>query len=289
MDARRRAAAGSVNGRRRFRAWHARTVVDGGGTRPGNYGEQARTYDFTRGASPTIVRALLRFLGEPGGRTLLDVAGGTGNYAQVLAARGFRVIVVDASLEMLEHAARKLGSGACVVGDAVRLPLRDAGVDAATFVHGFHLIEEPGVALAEVRRVLRAGPAVVVDPVRENAQLFVHDYFGRDPSVSGRPSTEEIVAMLRSAGFDRIEHVPLVYTDSVDGSLHALHTSAMHLAGPAYLRNTSFWATLDEGTRRAGLAALARDLRSGALQQRVEDHMKQAVVRGHETVFAAWP
>jgi SAM-dependent methyltransferase len=265
-------------------------VVNGARSRPGNYAEQARTYDYTRGASPTIVRALLRFLGEPGGRTVLDVAGGTGNYGQVLAARGFRVIVVDASPEMLEHAARKLGRGACVVGDALRLPVRDAGVDAATFVHGLHLIEDQAGALAELRRVLRAGPAVVVDPTSENAALFIHEYFGRDPSPSrGRPSIETIVGKLRSAGFARIEHEQLVFTDSVDGSLHALHTSAMHLAGPAYLRNTSFWATLDEETRRAGLAALARDLRSGVLQQRVEDHMRQAVVRGHETVFAAWP
>ncbi len=264
--------------------------MNGAASRPGNYAEQARTYDFTRGASPTIVRALLRFLGEPGGGTVLDVAGGTGNYGQVLAARGFRVIVIDASPEMLEHAARKLGQGACVVGDALRLPVRDAGVEAATLVHGLHLIEDQAGALAELRRVLRAGPAVAVDPTSENAALFVHEYFGRDPSASrGRPSTEEIMTNLRAAGFDRIEHEPLVYTDSVDGSLHALHTTAMHLAGPAYLRNTSFWATLDEATRQAGLAALARDLRSGVLQQRVEDHMRQAVVRGHETVFAAWP
>ena len=138
--------------------------------------------------------------------------------------------------------------------------------------------------------MVRAGPAVVVDPTSENAQLFVHEYFGLDPSASrGRPSTEAIMEMLRSAGFGRIAHEPLVYTDSVDGSLHALHTSAMHLAGPAYLRNTSFWATLDDEQRQAGLAALARDLRSGVLQQRVDAHMKEAVLRGHETVFAAWP
>jgi SAM-dependent methyltransferase len=259
-------------------------------TRPGNYAEQARTYDFTRGASPTVVRALLGFLGEGAGRSLLDVAGGTGNYGQVLAARGFRVVVVDASPEMLAHAARKLGAGRAVVGDAARLPIRDAAVDLATLVHGLHLMTDPAGALAELRRVVRQGPAVVIDPTAENAQVFVHEYFGLDPSASrGRPSTEAVVEMLRAAGFERIEHAPLVYTDSVDGSLHALHTNAMHLAGPAYLRNTSFWAGLDDATRQAGLATLARDLRSGVLQDRVDAHMRQAVLRGHETVFAAWP
>src|SRR5437867_24123 len=74
------------------------------GGRPGNYAEQARTYDYTRGASPTVVRAMGRHLGQPVGRTLLDIAGGTGNYGQVFAARGFRVFVLDASMEMLAHA-----------------------------------------------------------------------------------------------------------------------------------------------------------------------------------------
>lgn len=264
-------------------------TAGGKGPRPGNYAEQARTYDYTRGASPTVVRALAKHLGDPAGRTLLDVAGGTGNYAQVFTARGFQVYVVDASLEMLGHAARKLGAGRGAAGDAIALPFRDHGVDCAMLVHGLHLIAEQEDALAETRRVVRAGPAVVVDPTSDNVPLFVHEYFGIEPSVAGRPSTAQVVEMLRAGGFSRVVHELLVYTDSVDGSLHALHTSAMHLAGPAYLRNTSFWAGLDDATRRAGLAALAKDLRSGVLDARVRRHFEQAAARGHETVFAAWP
>lgn len=257
--------------------------------RPGTYAEQARTYDYTRGASPTVVRALAKHLGDPAGRTLLDIAGGTGNYAQVFAARGFRVFVLDAEIEMIAHAARKLAPGRSIVANAQALPIRDRAVDCAMLVHGLHLIADQGQALAEMRRVVRGGPVVAVDPTRENAALFVHEYFGIHPSPSNRPSTDEIVAELHGAGFPRVIHENLIYTDSMDGSLHALHTSAMHLAGPAYLRNTSFWAGLDEATRREGLAALARDLRSGALEQRVRAHFEQAVIRGHETVFAAWP
>ena len=119
--------------------------------------------------------------------------------------------------------------------------------------------------------------------------ILVHEYFGIKPSAVSRPSTAQLVAMLQSAGFGRVDHELVIYTDSVDGSLHALHTSALHLAGPAYLRNTSFWMGLDDDTRRAGLAALARDLRSGLLEERVGVHFAQAAVQGHETVFAAWP
>lgn len=256
--------------------------------RPGNYAEQARTYDYTRGASPTVVRAVAKYLGPPGG-LLLDIAGGTGNYAQVFQARGFRVVVIDASVDMLVHAGRKLGAGRAVAGDAIALPLRDHSVDCATLVHGLHLISDQGRSLVEMHRMLRAGPAVVIDPTSDNVPLFVHEYFGISASPPGRPSTAQLVEMLDAAGFGRVVHEPLMYTDAVDGSLHALHTNAMHLAGPAYLRNTSFWMGLDESTRRTGLLALARDLRSGVLEERVRAHFKRAAVRGHETVFAAWP
>jgi SAM-dependent methyltransferase len=257
--------------------------------RPGNYAEQARTYDYTRGASPTVVRTVAKYLGAPGG-LLLDIAGGTGNYAQVFQARGFRVVVIDASVDMLVHAGRKLGAGRAVAGDAERLPIRDGAADRAIIVNAVHLIEDPLAAFREARRVLRDGPLVMTVFTKENlAALFVYEYFGLSVPITPRPPAEEISALLTAAGFSRVEHEPFVYTDTVDGSLNALHTDAMRLAGPAYLRNTSFWHRIDEETRRTGLDALARDLRSGVLERRVRESFKVAAEHGHGTVFAAWP
>jgi SAM-dependent methyltransferase len=260
------------------------------GTGPGDDAVQARTYDFTRGASPTIVRALTRFLGPPNGRLLLDVAGGTGNYAAVFAARGFRVLVVDASLAMVRHAKRKLGPAATVVGDAERLPLRDRAADCAMVVDAVHLFGDLAAALHEARRVLRAGPLALTALTRENlGPLFVCEYFDLSEPVEARPSTEEVERLLADCGFSRVERATYVYTDAADGSLTALHTNPLHLAGPAYLRNTSFWHRLDEDSRRQGLARLARDLRSGVLERRVRESFKLAARQGHGTVFAAWP
>lgn len=258
--------------------------------RPGNYAVQAKTYDLTRGASPTVIRAVRRFLGPADGRLLVDVAGGTGNYAQALTARGFRVLVVDAEPEMLAHAIRKLGPGRVVAGDAEGLPLRDAVADRATIINAVHLFADAPVALREARRIIREGPLVVTAFTRENlASLFVYEYFGLREPITARPPTEEFVALLTGSGFARVEHEAYVYTDTVDGSLNALHTDPLRLAGPAYLRNTSFWHRLDEGTRNVGVQALASDLRSGELKRRVEEGLRQAVVHGHGTAFAAWP
>jgi demethylmenaquinone methyltransferase/2-methoxy-6-polyprenyl-1,4-benzoquinol methylase len=259
------------------------------GSRPGNYAEEARTYDLTRGASPTVVRLASRFLGPPAGRKLLDIAGGTGNYARVFQARGFEVVVLDAEQAMAERSARKVGRGRQVVGDAAGLPFADAAFDAAAMIHAVHLLAEPAAALREARRVIGAGPLVLVDPVRENAPLFVQEYFGLQPAEDGRPTRADISALLTDSGFSRVDHERVVYTDTADGSLYALHTNALQLAGPAYLRNTTFWYQLDPETRRQGLEALAHALRSGELGERVRNHLGIAAERGHETVFAAWP
>jgi SAM-dependent methyltransferase len=177
-----------------------------------------------------------------------------------------------------------------VAGDAALLPIRDGAFDRATIVNAVHLFEDPAAAFREARRVLREGPLVLTAFTKENlAGLFVYEYFGLDAPPTRRPANAEFEAMLISAGFARVEFARYVYTDTVDGSLNALHTNALHLAGPAYLRNTSFWYALDEEARRTGLQALARDLRSGVLERRVQESYRQAVASGHGTVFAAWP
>ena len=258
--------------------------------RPGNYAEQAKTYDRTRGASPTVVRTVARHLGSPDRRSLLDIAGGTGNYAQAFEARGFGLFVLDAQFEMLRRASAKGLRGRCVAGDAIQLPFADRSFDRALMVNAIHLFEDVPTALGEARRVLQEGPLVLTAFTEENnTALFVHEYFGLESLPSSHVAAREVERFLKGAGFRTVRYEPFVYTDTVDGSLNALHTNALHLAGPAYLRNTSLWHRLDEETRKKGLEALATDLRSGVLERRVTESVRLAAAVGHGTVFAAWP
>lgn len=260
------------------------------GERPGRYDEQAETYDLTRGASPTLVRALLGHLGDGSGRSLLDAAGGTGNYAVAMAARGFRVTVLDAQMAMLAPAAPKIGPGHAVAGDVHALPLADRSFDSAMLVNAIHLLARPALALGELRRVVREGPLLVTAFTRENlASLFVFEYFGLRDEIDRRMSNAELDGIFRDAGFGTIVHEAYTYTDTHDGSLNALHIDATLLADPGRLCNTSFWYRLDEDARRRGIAALRRDLRSGALEARVHESSQTAGRHGHGTLFAAWP
>ncbi len=254
------------------------------------YEVQAATYDRTRTASPTVGRLLAKFLGRGNGRTLLDVAGGTGNYAKVLRAAGFSVFVVDRVQAMVARSAPKVGAGRQVVADATALPVGDGAVECAVMISALHQMPDPGAVFAEARRVLDGGPYVIQAFTLENlAPLFVIDYFPEAaPDVEIHLPQADVERLLREAGFARVEAERFVYLDTADGTLAALHTDAQRLASPTYLQNTSFFHRLPEEARRDGLARLQEDLRSGRLAGKVRASFQAAVRDGHGTVFAAW-
>ncbi len=74
----------------------------------GTYARQAATYDSARGAGAETLEPLLAELAHlsPGSQ-VLDIGGGTGNYAVAMAGRGYDVSVLDRSTEMLAVAAGK--------------------------------------------------------------------------------------------------------------------------------------------------------------------------------------
>jgi ubiquinone/menaquinone biosynthesis C-methylase UbiE len=259
--------------------------------RPGRYAAQARTYDLTRSASPTVVRLVTKHLGPANGRRLLDIAAGTANYTRVMQARGFDVLVLDAEFEMVSRSVGKIGRGRQIVADAMALPLRDRAVDCAMLVAAIHLMSDPDRAMSEARRVIRDGPFVLQAFTEENmAPIFVLEYFSGSERLNDfHPPTGEFIRRLGAAGFSRVEHEKFVYLDTADGTLPALLTDALRLAGPAYLRNNSWFNRIPEDVRRAGLARLAEDLRSGVLEEKVKASFQEAVVTGHGMVFAAWP
>ncbi len=90
--------------------------------------------------------------------SVLDLACGTGDFAEFAAARGAHVVALDFSSAMLLGARkRRLPRTALVQADALRLPLADASVSVA--ISGFALrnfVAIPPV-LAELARVLRPG------------------------------------------------------------------------------------------------------------------------------------
>lgn len=127
------------------------------------YDAEARVYDDSRGGRARG-RAAAAAVAElvPAGGVLLDVAGGTGVVSVELAGLGWSVVVLDASLGMLEIAAGRLPGRVCAAaGD--RLPVADASVDVVTMIWLLHLLDVPTAdrMVAEAARVLRPGGHLV--------------------------------------------------------------------------------------------------------------------------------
>lgn len=96
------------------------------------------------------------------GRRVLDLGTGPGGLASDLAAEGASVVGIDGSPEMLRRAACRAAGPErrairLVRADAGRLPLASRSVDDVGGILVLHLLDDARRALAECRRVLRAG------------------------------------------------------------------------------------------------------------------------------------
>ena len=96
------------------------------------------------------------------GEAILDMAGGTGDVAFRMAAKGASVTVADINPDMLAVGAerarqRKLTGLAWKVENAEALSFADASFDAYTIVFGIRNVTDIPAALREAHRVLKRG------------------------------------------------------------------------------------------------------------------------------------
>jgi demethylmenaquinone methyltransferase/2-methoxy-6-polyprenyl-1,4-benzoquinol methylase len=228
-----------------------------------DYSRQAETYDATRGASPSVLRPVRQALEGAPGRRLVDVGGGTGNYALALRHEGWEPLVVDRSAAMLARAAAK--GLETREADAQALPLPDASADAVTMISMLHHVDDPGRALAEARRVLRPGGRLAVMAfTREDIEdQWYHDYFPstRAWTVASHARLDELLAHLPGG-----RRLPVGFDDLQDGSLAALASHPHHVLDARWRRQTSYFERLERDhpdELRAGLERLERDLAAG--------------------------
>ena len=168
------------------------------------------------------------------GAQVLDLAGGTGDLAQLLAQAAGptgRVVLTDINHAMLAQGRDKLLDRGVVLPlvqcDAEALPFRDRAFDAVTIGFGLRNVTRKEVALAEMRRVTRpGGVTLVLEFSRVWAPLApIYDWYSFNvlPRLGGavakdeasyrylaesirmHPDQASLKAMMEQAGFDRVE------------------------------------------------------------------------------------
>jgi SAM-dependent methyltransferase len=121
------------------------------------FGSSAELYERARPAyAPEAVAWVCERLGIGPGRTVLDLAAGTGKLTRDLVPTGAAVIAVEPLDEMRAQLERVVSGAHALAGTAEEIPLADGSVDAVVCAQAFHWFD-PERALPEIHRVIRPG------------------------------------------------------------------------------------------------------------------------------------
>ena len=194
------------------------------------------------------------------GRTVVDLAAGSGKLTRPLAALGCEVIAIEPVAEMraaIGPTARALD------GTAEAIPLPDDSADAVTVGQAFHWFDGPK-ALAEIERVLRPGGALaLVWNRRPSESSALHAAISEiDRPVSRRRARPRQRRLARGLRRTRADRAPL-----------RVHPAPRRRRLADRVGSTSFVAALDDAQREPLLArvrALAAG-RAGRRPVRVRD------------------
>jgi demethylmenaquinone methyltransferase/2-methoxy-6-polyprenyl-1,4-benzoquinol methylase len=178
----------------------------------------------------------------PASGAILDVCTGTGDLALAYRAKAgpdVRVVASDFCRPMLdrgiEKAARTSAAVEWVEADALALPFLTASFDLVTVAFGLRNIADTSGGLAEMARVCRPGGRLAIlefslprfAPVRAAYLWYFRNvlpllgnavarnasnaYTYLNKSVEEFPSGERLADLVRAAGFDRVEMLPLTF------------------------------------------------------------------------------
>ena len=167
--------------------------------------------------------------GLPDQGLFVDLAGGTGDVAALLARKpARRVVVVDPSIPMMREGGTRADAAAVrwIAGEAERLPFADGSVQALTVSFGLRNTTRLDAALAEAARVLAPGgtfACLEFSRPMKWLQLFYDPYsfhviprlgawVAANPaayqylieSIRNFPDQQRFAAMIEAAGFSAV-------------------------------------------------------------------------------------
>lgn len=127
-----------------------------------------------------VLALLRRFIGDSLSVDAVEVGCGTGHWLAQIRGLVRTAAGVDLSANMLQRARAAAPSAQLVRGHAEQLPWVAASFDRLFCVNALHHFSEPHTFIAEARRVLRPGGALLtigLDPHAGLDSWFVYDYF----------------------------------------------------------------------------------------------------------------
>ena len=160
------------------------------------------------------------------GKTVLELAAGTGLIAKNIVNAAAHIEATDASAEMIAEAKRNNQSAKLhfSVQDMFCLPYADKSFDVVIVSNALHIVPQPEKALAEIHRILR-DDGVLIAPTFTHAE---NSFFGNSKAfflkLAGFPlhsrwTSEEYLCFLQQNGWTVRKSVvlkasfPLIYAE----------------------------------------------------------------------------
>jgi len=167
------------------------------------------------------VDALVERLDLRPGRTVLDLAAGTGKLTRLLVPSGADVLAVEPLPEMREELDRRVPEVSARAGTAERIPLGESSVDAVTVASAFHWFDADR-ALAEIHRVLRSGGGLALiwnarderDALQVELSRIITPL--REPGMPDRRARNWKTLLAESGLFERTERILYPHVQPVD-------------------------------------------------------------------------
>ena len=156
----------------------------------------------------------------------VELAGGTGAVARLLAKDGWDVIVCDPSIGMMQCGRQSDSAIRWLAGEAERLPFSDGSINLLTISFGIRNVTQLSSSIAEIRRVLAPGgrfmclefsrPAWWLAPIYDLYSRWVIPRLGA--AVAGKPEAYQYLidsirqfpdqtrfaTLIEDAGFKRV-------------------------------------------------------------------------------------
>jgi SAM-dependent methyltransferase len=181
----------------------------------------ADVYERGRPDYPTAaIDAIVDRLGLRPGRTVLDLAAGTGKLTRLLVTSGADVLAVEPVPEMRAELEQRVRGVGVLAGAAEGIPLPDAAVDAVTVGQAFHWFDRDA-AFREIHRVLRPGCGLALiwnarderNPVQAALSGIIDPLQGNTPR---RQSRDWKTLLAESDLFERSERLLFDHAQELD-------------------------------------------------------------------------
>ena len=174
-------------------------------------------------------RTFVKMAAPRDGQFIVDLAGGTGDVAALMAGPGRRVTVCDPSLPMMQVGQARGHAGVeWLEGTGEAIPLPSASVDTVTIAFGIRNVTRIDDALREIHRVLKPGGRFLClefstpyAPVRPFYNLFsftviprLGSWIAKSPeaytylveSIRRFPDQRSFQQLIEQAGFTKVSY-----------------------------------------------------------------------------------